>query len=125
MTLTSSDERIVQKAINLVKENISNSGLKIEDLGSKLGMSRVHTYRKLKELTNLTPTEFIRTIRMKQAAYLLIQNKVNVSEIAYAVGFNSHQYFTNCFQNYFGMSPTDFCQRKHKESIGVAILESI
>jgi len=106
----SADERFLQKAIDLVKENISNSNLNIEEMGTELGMSRVHLYRKLKALTNLTPSEFVRTIRLKQAAYLLSQNKINISEVAYAVGFSSHQYFTNCFQNYFNMSPTEYSQ---------------
>jgi len=115
MTLTSADERFLQKAINLVKENISNSDLNIEEMGTELGMSRVHLYRKLKSLTNQTPSEFVRTIRLKQAAYLLSQNKINISEVAYAVGFSSHQYFTNCFQNFFNMSPTEYSQQ-HQSS---------
>jgi AraC-like DNA-binding protein len=114
MTLTSADERFLQKAMNLVKENLSNSDLNIEDMGTELGMSRVHLYRKLKALTNQTPSEFVRTIRLKQAAYLLAQNKLNISEVAYAVGFSSHQYFTNCFQNYFNMSPTEYCQKERE-----------
>jgi YesN/AraC family two-component response regulator len=111
MTLTSADERFLQKAIELVKENISNPNLNIEEMGTELGMSRVHLYRKLKALTNQTPSEFVRTIRLKQAAYLLAQNKANVSEIAYIVGFSSHQYFTNCFQNYFNMSPKEYSKK--------------
>jgi signal transduction histidine kinase/ligand-binding sensor domain-containing protein/DNA-binding response OmpR family regulator len=108
MTLTSADERFLERAITLVKENIANSELNIEDMSVELGMSRVHLYRKLKALTNQTPSEFVRTIRLKQSAYLLSQNKLNISEVAYAVGFSSHQYFTNCFQNYFNMSPTEY-----------------
>ena len=111
MTLTSADERFLQKAIELVKENISNPDLNIEDMGTELGMSRVHLYRKLKALTNQTPSEFVRIIRLKQAAYLLLQNKANISEIAYIVGFSSHQYFTNCFQNYFSMSPKEYSKK--------------
>ena len=113
MTLTSIDERFLQKAINLVKDNISNSELNIEEMSSDLGMSRVHLYRKLKALTNQTPSEFVRTIRLKQAAYMLLQNKINISEVAYAVGFSSHQYFTSCFQNYFNMSPTQYANKNH------------
>jgi AraC-like DNA-binding protein len=94
--------------------------LNIEDMGSELGMSRVHLYRKLKALTNQTPSEFVRTIRLKQAAYLLAQNKINISEVAYAVGFSSHQYFTNCFQNYFNMSPTEY---SHKNQEGNKIID--
>jgi signal transduction histidine kinase/CheY-like chemotaxis protein/AraC-like DNA-binding protein len=108
VTLTSADEKFLQKAINLVKENIANPDLNIEDMSAELGMSRVHLYRKLKALTNQTPVEFVRTIRLKQAAYYLAQNKLNVSEIAYSVGFSSHQYFSNCFQNFFKMSPKEY-----------------
>ena len=108
MNITSADEKFLQRAINFVKENLSDTELNIEKLGNTLNISRVHLYRKLKAITNQNPTEFIRTIRLKQAAYLLAQNKLNVSEIAYMVGFNSHQYFTNSFQKYFNMSPTEY-----------------
>jgi YesN/AraC family two-component response regulator len=111
MTVTSADERFLQKAIDFVKENLSDVDLNIEKMSSILNISRVHLYRKLKALTNQNPTEFVRTIRLKQAAYLLTQGKLNVSEIAYLVGFNSHQYFTNSFQKYFGMSPTEFIRK--------------
>jgi len=108
MTVTSSDEKFLQQAMDYVKNNLSNSEFSIEEMCIKLGISRVHLYRKLKALTNHSPTEFIRIIRLKQAAYLLCQNKLNISEIAYQVGFNSHQYFTNSFQKYFKMSPTEY-----------------
>ncbi|NJK94081.1 MAG: helix-turn-helix transcriptional regulator [Bacteroidales bacterium] len=108
MTVTSADEIFLQKAIDYVKENLADTDLNIEKLGKVLNISRVHLYRKLKAITNQNPTEFIRTIRLKQAAYLLAQDKLNVSEIAYMVGFNSHQYFTNSFQKYFNMSPTEY-----------------
>ena len=123
MTLTSADERFLQKAINLVKENIANPDLNIEDMSSELGMSRVHLYRKLKALTNQTPSEFVRTIRLKQAAYLLSQNKINIFEVAFAVGFSSHQYFTNCFQNYFNMSPSEYGKKNLKMKDGHNIEE--
>jgi signal transduction histidine kinase/ligand-binding sensor domain-containing protein/DNA-binding response OmpR family regulator len=111
MTLTTPDEKFLQKAMDLVKENISNTELNIEDMGSELGMSRAHLFRKLKALTNQNPSEFVRTIRLKQAAYLLSQKKISISEVAFSVGFSSHQYFSNCFQNYFGMSPTEYSQK--------------
>lgn len=108
MTVTSADEIFLQKAIDYVKDNLADTDLNIEKLGKALNISRVHLYRKLKAITNQNPTEFIRTIRLKQAAYLLAQDKLNISEIAYMVGFNSHQYFTNSFQKYFNMSPTEY-----------------
>ncbi|MBV5314136.1 MAG: response regulator [Prolixibacteraceae bacterium] len=111
MTVTSADEKFLQKAIDFVKENLSDADLNIEKMSGELSISRVHLYRKLKAITNQNPTEFIRTIRLKQAAYLLSQGKLNVSEIAYMVGFNSHQYFTNSFQKYFNMSPTEYVKK--------------
>ena len=111
MTVTSADEKFLQKAIDFVKENLADTELNIEKMSSALAISRVHLYRKLKAITNQNPTEFIRTIRLKQAAYLLSLGKLNVSEIAYSVGFNSHQYFTNSFQKYFNMSPTEYSQK--------------
>ncbi len=115
MTVTSADEKFLQKAIDFVKENLSDADLNIEKMSNKLNISRVHLYRKLKAIVNQNPTEFIRTIRLKQAAYILSQGKLNVSEIAYMVGFNSHQYFTNSFQKYFNMSPTEYAKKTEHE----------
>lgn len=111
VTVTSADEKFLQKAIDFVKDNLADTDLNIEKMSGELNISRVHLYRKLKAITNQNPTEFIRTIRLKQAAYLLSLGKLNVSEIAYSVGFNSHQYFTNSFQKYFNMSPTEYTQK--------------
>jgi len=115
MTVTSADEKFLQKAIDFVKDHLSDADLNMEKMSGELSISRVHLYRKLKALTNQNPTEFVRTIRLKQAAYLLAQGKLNVSEIAYMVGFNSHQYFTNSFQKYFAMSPTEFIRKRDQE----------
>jgi len=112
MTVTSADEKFLQKAIDFVKDNLADTDLNIEKMSSALNISRVHLYRKLKAITNQNPTEFIRTIRLKQAAYLLSLGKLNVSEIAYSVGFNSHQYFSNSFQKYFNMSPTEYGKKR-------------
>ncbi|MBL7968753.1 MAG: response regulator [Prolixibacteraceae bacterium] len=115
ITVTSADEKFLQKAIDFAKENLSDTDLNIEKMSTALCISRVHLYRKLKAITNQNPTEFIRTIRLKQAAYLLSQGKLNISEVAYMVGFNSHQYFTNSFQKFYGMSPTEYCKKNGKE----------
>lgn len=115
MTVTSADEKFLQKAIDFVKDHLSDPELNVEKMGQFLAISRVHLYRKLKAITNQNPTEFIRTIRLKQSAYLLSKGKLNVSEIAYMVGFNSHQYFTNSFQKYFNMSPTEYSKKIENE----------
>ena len=68
----------------------------------------MHLNRKLKETGNVPPSLLIKSFRMKQAAYLLVNNKVNISEVAYRVGYSSHSYFSSSFREYFGLSPKEF-----------------
>ena len=83
---------------------IDNSEYNVEQLSADMGMSRMNLYRKLQAITGQTPTEFIRTIRLKRAAQLLQDGKLNVSEVADRVGFSSSSYFTKCFKEQFGVS---------------------
>lgn len=115
--ISSPDNRLVAKVIETIRKNIENSAFGVDDLSSEVGLSRVHLNRKLKENLNISPSNLIRSIRLKQAAYLLINNKVNISEVAYKVGFSSHSYFSNNFKEYFGMAPTEFII-KYTESEG-------
>jgi Signal transduction histidine kinase len=116
MTVTSTDEKILSKAIDFVKKNIADTELNIEDMSKEVGLSRSQLYRKIKALTDQNPSEFVRTIRLKQAAYLLSTSKINISEVAYMVGFNSHQYFSSCFQRHFSITPTEYAKKKTTES---------
>jgi signal transduction histidine kinase/ligand-binding sensor domain-containing protein/DNA-binding response OmpR family regulator len=111
MTVTSADEKFLQKAMDYVKENLSDTELNVEKMCADLGINRVQLYRKLKALTNQVPTEFIRIIRLKQAVYLLEKKKFSVSEVAFHVGFNSLQYFSNSFQKYYKVSPSEYLKR--------------
>ncbi len=77
-------------------------------LCADVGISRVHLNRKLKEFGMEPPSVLIRKCRMKQAARLLADNKVNVSEVAYRIGFSSHSYFSSSFREFFGLSPKEF-----------------
>lgn len=77
-------------------------------LCADVGISRVHLNRKLKEFGLEPPSVLIRKCRMKQAARLLADNKVNVSEVAYRIGFSSHSYFSSSFREFFGLSPKAF-----------------
>ncbi len=113
--IKSQDEMLVQKVMAVIKENISDSKLNVEMLADKIGISRVHLYRKLKELTNQTAHEFIKNIRMKQAAYLLASKRMNVSEVAYSVGFSNLSHFSNSFKQYYGVSPSEYVQMQHND----------
>lgn len=105
LTLTSMDERLVQRAIDYVRANIENTNMSVEHMSRELNMSRTHLHRKLKALTGQSPVEFIKMIRMKQAAYLLTTGKLTVAEVGYKVGYNAPSYFSSSFTSHFGMPP--------------------
>jgi DNA-binding response OmpR family regulator len=106
--MNSPDSRLIANVIDSIRKNIENPEYSVDDLSHEVGLSRVHLNRKLKENINISPSNLIKSIRLKQAAYLLIKNKVNVSEVAYKVGFSSPSYFSNNFREYFGMAPSEF-----------------
>jgi AraC-like DNA-binding protein len=112
--LKSRDEILIQKVMNIVKDNISQSNLNGEMLADSVCISRVHMHRKLKALTNQSARDFIRNIRMKQAAYLLASKNMNISEVAYSVGYSSLSHFSYTFKTLFGLSPSEYILNQHK-----------
>ena len=106
------DKGFVDRFRELIEENLADSELSVEDLGGKMGLSRVQLYRKIKALTNYSPNELERIARLKKAASLLASSEKTISEITYEVGFTSPSYFTKCYKEYFGESPTDFLKRR-------------
>ena len=106
--ITSMDEKLIDHAVKYVEDNIARSDLSVEELSQALGMSRVHLYKKLVNITGKTPIEFIRVIRLKRAAQLLRQSQQNVSEVAYQVGFNNPKYFSKYFKEEFGVLPSNY-----------------
>ncbi|MCG6191032.1 hybrid sensor histidine kinase/response regulator transcription factor [Maribellus maritimus] len=122
--ISSPDERFLQKAIDLIESNISNSDLDIESFAKLIGVSRMQLYRKIHALTDMTVKEFIRNIRLKRAAQLLVQNKINVSEVAYGVGFKDLSHFRKCFKREYGMSASEYIIR-NKQSGSENILKEV
>jgi len=106
--ITTMDEKFVKKAVALVEANISTSEFLVEDLCREMGMSRVYFYKKILSLTDKTPSEFIRFIRLKRAADLLEKSQLFVNEVAFQVGFNDPKYFRKYFKDEFGMSPNEY-----------------
>lgn len=111
--LKSSDEILLQKFMDYINKNLDKQDLNVETIASELGMSRVHLYRKLKELTNQSATEFIRNIRLKQAGELLKSKQISVSEVAYAVGFSNISKFSTKFKEFYGVPPTSYRQKNN------------
>ena len=112
IAITSLDEKLIEQAIEYVEKNIDRSELSVEELSRELGMSRVHLYKKLTAITGRSPVEFIRIIRLKRAAQMLRESQLNVSEIAYSVGFNNPKYFSRYFKDEFGLLPSDYKNQK-------------
>ena len=113
VTITTTDEKLIEKAMKYVEDNISRTDLSVEELSREAGMSRVHLYKRLLQLTGKTPIEFIRVIRLKRAAQLLRESKMTVSEIAFEVGFSQPKYFSRYFKEEFGILPSVY-QNKEK-----------
>ncbi|NDV81940.1 two-component regulator propeller domain-containing protein [Bacteroides sp. 51] len=104
----SNDEILIEKIMKTINEHLDDPNLNVEMLAANAGMSRVHMHRKLKELTNQSARDFIRNIRLKQAATLLSEKKLTVSEVAYATGFSNISHFSSSFKELYGMSPTEY-----------------
>lgn len=111
ITTTSLDEELVRKALHFVEENIDNPEYSIEDLSKDLGLSKTHLNRKLQSIVDLTPLQFIRSIRLKRAAQLLTNSQYNINEISYMAGFNTLKYFNSHFKEEFQMTPSQYREK--------------
>ncbi|MFB9054222.1 two-component regulator propeller domain-containing protein [Formosa undariae] len=110
------DKKLLISAISAVEKNMSNPDFTVEDLAEKLHLSRTHLHRKLTSLTDQSATEFIRSIRLKHAVELMKQGKYLVNEIGYAVGFNSHNYFSKSFKKQYGKTPSEFIKENFDDA---------
>ncbi len=106
--MTSMDEKLLQHVMKIVEEHIGDSTFGVEAFGREAGMSRTQLHRKLKALTDQSPGDFIRIMRLKRAAELLNNQVASIAEVAFMVGFNDPSYFTKCFQKQFGRTPSEF-----------------
>lgn len=102
------DERFIQKALRVVEDKLADDTFDVEEFASAMALSRVQLYRKLKALTDQTPTDFIRTLRLRRAAQLLDQQAGNVAEVAYSVGFQNLSYFAKTFKELHGVAPSEW-----------------
>jgi DNA-binding response OmpR family regulator len=114
ITLTSLDDQFLKDAVEAVNNHLDDTEFDVEKLSHVIGLSSNQTYRKLKALTGQTAKEFIRNQRLKTAAMLLLQKRRSVSEIIYMVGFSSPSYFTRCFREYYGCTPSEYIENESK-----------
>nr|CRY94013.1 hypothetical protein [uncultured prokaryote] len=102
------DDALMKRVMKVVNENYTDPDFNVEALSQKVGLSRAQLHRKMKDITGLTTSEFLRNIRMEQAARLLKEGKINVTQVAYSVGYNNQTHFSTVFKAHFGMSPTEY-----------------
>ncbi len=112
-TSNQGDQAFLTKVMAEIEKNITHSDFDVEALCQSIHLSQPQTYRKIKALTNLSITEFIRNIRLKKAAQLLATGNQSISEVAYEVGFSDPNYFTKCFVKLYGQTPSDFVKLKN------------
>lgn len=110
--ITAEDEVFLQSAMGVVEDNLSNEAFGVKELMDALCMSQPTLYRKIKVLTGESPSEFIRSIRLKTAAQLFRQGQSSVAQVSYDVGFNSVRYFRSCFKNQFGKTPSEYLKEQ-------------
>lgn len=99
------DKSFLKQLRKIIQENLANSDLSVEQIGDKIGLSRVQLYRKVKALTGYSPVEIVRKARLTRARHLLQTTERTVSEVAYAVGFSTPSYFSKCYKDEFGENP--------------------
>ncbi len=111
------DGELLAKLIRIIEENMSNPDFSVKTLADGVGLSRMQLYRKIKAILDKTPHELINTLRLERAAQILVQNQLNVSEVAYMTGFNTPKYFSRCFREKFGVLPTQYVKSKTREDL--------
>ena len=113
ITVSSVDEELISKAIQLVEKNMQDGNFSVSELSSAIGMTRGHLYKKMMAITGKSPVEFIRILKIKRGRSLLEQGKTNISEVAYAVGYSSKQ-FSKYFKDEYGCLPSEFIKQNRQ-----------
>ena len=104
------DEQLMERIMKAINKNLSDSDFNVEMLTQEVGISRAQLHRKMKEMTGISTSDFIRNIRLEQAARLLKEQKINVTQVAYSVGFSNLAHFSALFQKHFGVAPSKYAE---------------
>lgn len=110
--MSQQDRRFLEQLTNFMERNIDNGELVVDDLVHEMAVSRSVFFKKLKSLTGFAPIEFIKEMRVKRAAQLIETGEFNMTQISYMVGINDPRYFSKCFKQRFGMTPTEYREKQ-------------
>jgi AraC-like DNA-binding protein len=111
-TLNKLDEEFLTRLVTFIEANVSDTSLDARIICEEFGMSRTVLYAKIKTLTGQSVHEFIKSIRLKRSLVLLLEGRLNISQVALEVGFNSHSYFDKCFTKQYGLGPKEYVSKK-------------
>lgn len=114
--IADADQEMMARLLQFIEKRIGDEDLKIEELADSVNMGRTMFYGKIKSLVGMSPSDFLRRLRMQRAEELIEKSKMNFSQIAYSVGFSDPKYFTKCFKKETGMTPSDFRQQARRQS---------
>ena len=112
--MSPNDRKFMDKLVDLMEKNMDNGELVVDDLVQELAVSRSVFFKKLKTLTGLAPIEFIKEMRIKRAVQLIETGEYSMTQIAYMVGINDPRYFSKCFKQKMGMTPTEYRDKGKK-----------
>lgn len=105
------DEELMERIMKVVNENLGDSDFNVEKMCDEVGVSRTQLHRKLKEMTGVPTSEFLRNIRLNEAARLIRERKINITQVSYMVGFANNSHFSTAFKKYFGISPSEYAAK--------------
>ena len=112
LVVKGNDELLMERVMKVLNKHLSDSDFGVEMLTQEVGISRAQLHRKMKEMTGISTSEFIRNIRLEQAARLLREQKLNITQVAYTVGFSNLAHFSTLFRKHFGLSPSEYAEQK-------------
>lgn len=115
ITINSLDTQLIEKAMQCMEKNMDNTDYSVESLSQDIGIDRTYLYRKMQAIIGQTPSEFMRSVRLKRAARLLESSQLPIQQISYMVGFNTPRYFSSYFKDMFGVTPSQYAQMKQEK----------
>lgn len=124
LSTNTNDKKFIEKLIAIIEERMTDPQLSVEELSKEMAMSRSSLHKKLKAMSGHVPNEFIRLIRLKNAAKLLLTGEYNISEVGYMTGFNSPSYFSKCFMQQFNVTPSEFAEKQSKSATDIKDITS-
>ena len=110
------DDALMERIMQEINAHLSEPEFNVESLTKDVGISRAQLHRKMKEITGISAGEFIRNLRLEQAARLIAKGEINITQVAFAVGFNNQTHFSTVFKKHYGMTPTEYSEHSKKQS---------